>query len=141
MKLSTRLFSAMILWYLSLGSPSICLGSNYFKTKKPNKMSASVKSEFSIHQLGKEIKNGNIQNVNLILSKSQHLINQLDETGKSPLMLAITSRKTGVIKHLLSHFGDHINFRLTDQRNHATALDYANFVETKHIYNMLIPYY
>ena len=136
----TQILSAIITWYLSFGSPTVCLGS--FMLHASSKGSHNtVQSEPSMAQLTKEIKAGNIENISEILKTNKQLVNQLDETGKSPLMLAIALRKTKVIKHLLNNFSEHINFGLTDRRSHATALDYANFVETKHIYNMLIPYY
>ena len=134
----------MIFWYLSLGNPSVCLAnsSHHAIPKAPKKTSLSINNAAnSMHQLSKEIKKGNTVTIKEILKSSKHLINQLDESGKSPLMLAIASRNTKVVQFLLAHFSEQINFDLTDLRNHATALDYANFVETKHIYNMLIPYY
>ncbi|MFK7827769.1 MAG: hypothetical protein AB8G05_26720 [Oligoflexales bacterium] len=140
MKPSTHLLTATIFWYLSIGSPSVCLGSS-IQSAKSWSMASSADSRFSMLQLSKEIKAENLSNISEILNISRHLINQLDETGKSPLMLAISLRKTKVVRHLLRDFSDHINFGLTDRKNHATALDYANFVETKHIYNLLIPYY
>lgn len=134
----THFFSIIVAWYLILGSPSVCLGST------DGEMFPEQTTEHSpqlMLRLIQEIEQENIKNIRKILTSSKQLINQLDGSGKSPLMHAIKLRKTKVVKHLITEFSDHINFRLTDLRNHATALDYANFVETKHIYNLLIPFY